>query len=147
MSILPFFLGWTRNSWSSWVPGCSRMQRHKGTNQAECYGDCVWLCLGMAKKAFWIFSLMQLWFSPEITLICFGLWLYQLEKTWIIRPEEGKVLPFCVRLMIKLCMLMAFAKMLRMFDILTDKTFSLNPEDLISFVQLVLLLKCYRRDR
>lgn len=42
---------------------------------------------------------------------------------------------------------MAFAKMLRMFDILTDKTFSLNPEDLISFVQLVLLLKCYRRDR
>ena len=91
VSILHFFLGWTRNCWSSWALGCSRMQRHKGTNQAECYRDCVWLCLGMAKKHSEFFP----WYTT--TSIYFGLWLYQLGKIWIMRPEKGKMLPFCVR--------------------------------------------------
>lgn len=87
VSNLPF-LGWTGSGWSSWAHGYSRVQRHKGRNQAECCHVGVWPWLGAAGK--------HPKSSPQYT-IRFALWPYQLGRMWILRPGEGTVLPFCVR--------------------------------------------------
>lgn len=85
------FLGWTRNCWPPWALRCSRLQRHKGTNQAGC--DCDWLCLGMA-KAFLFFPPVYnnfglFWFVTLLTR-------KKMESRRLIM--EGKALSLCVRI-------------------------------------------------